>query len=175
MYNRQLWFESPIQAAPTSNLSGIGLAGGIVTYQSDGSASVWGSISTALDMALNTAVKVTDQNGKPVVMSKFDGGWLANGCPLNVFFGQGWITGQQDALKAAGMTQCLPAAPLSLGPVPQSVTTPPPAGAPFTTTLTTGGLVTVPSPAAPQTGIFGPGYGGPTPPVPINDTGGMSE
>lgn len=157
MYNREMWFESPVQAAPTIGLSGMGLAGGIVTYQADGSASTWGSISTGLDSALQTAVKVTDQNGTPIVMSKFEGGWLANGCPLNVYFGSGWITGQQDALRQAGMTQCLPAAPLSVATVPQSVTTPPPGGPAFTTTLTQGGIVTTPAQAAPQTAVMVPG------------------
>lgn len=181
MYNREMWFESPIQAAPTIGLGGMGLAGGIVTYQADGSASTWGSISTGLDQALQTAVKVTDQNGTPIVMSKFDNGWLANGCPLNVYFGSGWISGQQDALRQAGMTQCLPAAPLTQGTVPQSVTTLPPGGRAFTTTLTQGGIVTTPAATAPQTAVMVPGApasptmydtGGAAPtPAPYNDFG----
>ena len=168
MYNKPMWFESLVQPAITHRLAGPGLSGGLVVYQGDGTASVYGSISQALGNALASAVKVTDQNGTPVTMTQLpnNGGWLANGCPLNVYFGQGWITGQQDALRAIGMTQCLPAAPVTQGSVPQSVTTPPPGGPAYTTTLTTGGMVTGPSAAAPQQTILSPGA--PTPAVPID-------
>lgn len=94
----------------------------IVTWQSDGTASVWNSISQALAQAINSAVKITDQGGNPIqVISIIPGqgivpngtpgsGYLANGCPLNVFFGGAWQPGQQDVLKALGITACLPVA-----------------------------------------------------------------
>jgi hypothetical protein len=169
MYNRPMWFESLVQPAITHRLAGPGLAGGLVVYQGDGSASVYGSISQALGNALATAVKVTDQNGTPVTMTQLpnNGGWLANGCPLNVYFGQGWITGQQDALRAIGMTQCLPAAPVTQGTVPASATYNP-GGPAYTPTLTTGGIVTGPSATAPQQTVYSSAT--PTPAVPI-DTG----
>ena len=173
MYNRKMWFEELTQPAMTTGLSGMGLAGGLVVYQGNGQASVYGSISQALGDALATASKVTDQNGTPVTMVQLpnNGGWLANGCPLNVWFGQGWLPGQQDALRAMGNTQCLPAAPLTQGTVPQAVTTLPTVQAPaFTTTLVTGGIVNEPALPAPVQTIFGPSGGVPSPTVPV-DTG----
>lgn len=63
------------------------------------------SITASLDQALRSP-GATATN---VYMEEFAGGWLANGCPLNVYFGQGWLPGQQEALRAAGKTACLPA------------------------------------------------------------------
>ena len=80
----------------------------LVTYQSDGTASVWIGISQALADALNTATKISDQAGNPLSLQNFQGGFLVNGCPLNVWFGQGWLPGQQDALQQAGIISCLP-------------------------------------------------------------------
>jgi hypothetical protein len=64
------------------------------------------SISIELDQALRKPGAMATN----VYMEQFAGGWLANGCPLNVYFGQGWLPGQEDALRAAGKTACLPAA-----------------------------------------------------------------
>lgn len=64
------------------------------------------SITVALDNALRTPGAVATN----VFMEEFAGGWLANGCPLNVYFGQGWLPGQEAALRAAGKTACLPTA-----------------------------------------------------------------
>lgn len=60
-------------------------------------------------------------------VSQFMGGFLLDGCPLNVIFGQGWISGQQEALTSHGITCGAPAmsptAPVSsAGPIPGSTT-----------------------------------------------------
>jgi hypothetical protein len=62
------------------------------------------SISVELDQALRKPGAMATN----VYMEQFAGGWLANGCPLNVYFGAGWLPGQQEALRAAGKTACLP-------------------------------------------------------------------
>jgi hypothetical protein len=54
---------------------------------------------------------VRDAVGRQVQVSSFMGGWLIDGCPLNVVYGEGWVAGQQEALKAAGMVNCLPEPP----------------------------------------------------------------
>lgn len=51
---------------------------------------------------------VKDSSGRTVQVMRFLGGFLVDGCPLNVAYGDGWIPGQQDALKAAGITPCVP-------------------------------------------------------------------
>lgn len=59
------------------------------------------------------------------VVTQFGGGFLLDGCPLNVIFGQGWISGQQEALHSAGITcgasAMTPTVPtVSAGPIPGS-------------------------------------------------------
>ena len=82
----------------------------LVTYQSDGTASVWTGISQALAYALSSATKISDQQGNVLSLQQLpnNGGFLVNGCPLNVWFGQDWLPGQIDALTNLGITQCLP-------------------------------------------------------------------
>lgn len=43
-------------------------------------------------------------NGTPYDVMQFLGGYLFDGCPLNVVLGQGWLAGQQEALQQAGIT-----------------------------------------------------------------------
>lgn len=69
----------------------------------DGSTKTFTSMTPALDYALQQGGKVLDQNGAPMIMSQFQGGWLANNQPLNVVAGQAWMPGQQQALHAAGI------------------------------------------------------------------------
>jgi len=72
----------------------------------------YSTIDSALDIALRSNQPVFDEYGREMRVSMFMGGWLLNDCPLNVVFGQGWLAGQMDALLSAGITGCLPAAPM---------------------------------------------------------------
>lgn len=58
---------------------------------------------------------VRDSGGRQLSVQSFMGGWLVEGCPLNVVYGEPWIAGQQEALEAAGIRGCLPHA----APTPQ--------------------------------------------------------
>ncbi len=44
--------------------------------------------------------------GVNAYVEPFAGGYLANGCPLNVYFGEPWIAGQKEALLAANKVTC---------------------------------------------------------------------
>lgn len=59
------------------------------------------------------------------VVTQFMGGFLLDGCPLNIIFGQGWQPGQQAALQSGGITcnasMMTPTVPTtSAGPIPGS-------------------------------------------------------
>lgn len=103
----------------------------LVTFQSDGTASVWVGISQALAEAMRTATKITDQAGNVLnVQSYLPGhgivasgtpgsGYIVNGCPLNVWFNNTWLDGQQADLQQDGVTACLPQTnPVTTDPVP---------------------------------------------------------
>jgi hypothetical protein len=177
MYGRGVpkWFESPIQPAITSQLRGLGSTNQLNVDMPNGTTEMFYSITQDLGTALG-------QGGRPwreftisgnlqrhyYTVTTFMGGFLLDGCPLNVIFGQGWIAGQQDALNAAGivphcpelttvpgqsMTPTVPILTTATGPIP-SQTFQPPQAAVFTPTLTSGGIVTAPSPAAPNTTVY---------------------
>lgn len=53
---------------------------------------------------LAAGYRILRQDGTLANMTTFQGGWLADGEPLNVVLGRGWVPGQQEALVAAGIT-----------------------------------------------------------------------
>jgi len=105
----------------------------------------YSSITPALDQALASGYPVMSADGSHAyavqrfsVPQQYGGGsgWLLDGCPLNVIFGQGWISNpdQIGALKTAGVVPtCLtPGSPEYLqffGTAPQGAQpAPPPEG-----------------------------------------------
>ncbi len=101
-------------------LSGMG---GIRVQTADGGVENFSSIVVRLDEMLQ---KLTQQGGSvtnPATghvyrVSQFANGWLLDGCPLNVVFGQGWVPGQREALQAAGITPGCPENVVSAPMVP---------------------------------------------------------
>lgn len=176
MYGRGVpqWFESPIQPAITHQLSGLGSPNQLEVDMPDGSYKLFFGITTDLDAALKAGGRpkrpdlVIGGNVTPqgyYVLTTFEGGWLLDGCPLNVIFGQGWLPGQQEALQSAGIfPSCPQVQPMQQVTPTQTVQTlpfPSPTGttinAPvFTPTLTTGGLVTSFTPIAPGQTVYSP-------------------
>lgn len=63
----------------------------------------WNKLPADLDSR-----SVKDSDGRAVQVMRFLGGFLVDGCPLNVIYGEGWINGQKEALLAAGITPCVP-------------------------------------------------------------------
>lgn len=61
-------------------------------------------------------------SGAPYVLSEpfgSGGGYLFDGCPLNIILGKGWIAGQLEALKEMGITCALPSStPVSVAAGP---------------------------------------------------------
>lgn len=181
MYDRPLWFESAVQAAPTRSLrglAGMGSVNQLAVDMPDQTVRIFYGITTDLGAALSGGGKPQRPynfaqynvqspqwglapNGYYNVTT-FMGGFLLDGCPLNVIFGQGWQAGQQAALQQAGivptcpqvspMTPTVPlqlANPLATAPPSQTyVPMTPPS---YTVTSPASGMVTGPSPAAPQT------------------------
>lgn len=167
------WFESPIQAAMTHQLGDLGSPNQLNVDLPNGTTQIYYGITQDLGTALG-------QGGRPwrefttsgntqrhyYTVTTFMGGFLLDGCPLNIIFGQGWIAGQQEALSGAGivphcpdligpqaMVSVVTPTTTQTAPIP-SVTFTPPQGAVFTPTLTTGGIVTAPAPAAPNTTVY---------------------
>lgn len=86
-------------------------------------------VSVELDTALRNSDVILDAND--MLMEKkllSNGGWLLNGCPLNVIFDQPWLPGQRELLEELGI-ECTghSAAPNVLA-IPGG--TPPPIGQP---------------------------------------------
>lgn len=67
-----------------------------------------GSIQKFSDNAGGQIDAAMNQGGIGVnaYVEPFAGGYLANGCPLNRYFGQPWLPGQREALRAAGKLTC---------------------------------------------------------------------
>ena len=78
-----------------------------LTVYVDGQYQKFDGITAALGDALNRGQAVRP-DGSYYSTTTFLGGFLLDGCPLNIIFNQGWLTGQIDALKSAGiMPTCL--------------------------------------------------------------------
>lgn len=180
MYNaNQLrWFESPMQPAITQRLDGLGSANQLAVEMPDQTIRMFYSITTDLGAALSAGGRPqrsydgTTMQGQPPVwgvspngyytVTQFMGGFLLDGCPLNVIFGQGWLPGQQAALAASGIIPTCPqvrpmAQPVATSivqsaPIPSATFVPTSGG--FTPTLTTGGIVTGSTPAAPSQVVY---------------------
>jgi len=81
--------------------------GGKLTVYVDGQYVQFDGITTALGDALARG-KALRPDGSYYTTTSFLGGFLLDGCPLNVIFNQGWLPGQIDALKSGGiMPTCL--------------------------------------------------------------------
>jgi hypothetical protein len=98
------------------------LGASIAVRMPDGSTLDFSGISTDLQNAILAGGKPMRPDGSYYNTQLFMGGWLFDNCPLNVILGQGWLPGQMDALKAAGLTPYCP----QYQP-PGSVALPPPA------------------------------------------------
>jgi len=192
------WPESPTTAAPTfRGLDGLGSLNQLNVDMPDGTTQMFYGVVPALDQALQAGGKPRRPdlvvNGATVtqgyyIVTTFLGGYLFDGCPLNIIFGQGWLPGQQTALQNAGIQPACaqlmtPAAPqqnvqfTSLqAPVTSAAATNPISAiqafqAPgYTNTLTTGGMVTTPAPVAPSQTV----YSGQAPIIPVGSTSSPS-
>jgi hypothetical protein len=52
-----------------------------------------------------------DANGAQMRVQEFEGGYLLNGAPINVWMGQGWYSGQQEALRPYWQSGQVPTPP----------------------------------------------------------------
>lgn len=168
--NRSMWRESPVQPAPTRHLRGLG-GDPLRVIMPDGSLKFFNGITEDLDAAFKAGGRPTSPNGGFAQLSQFQGGWLVDNCPLNVIFGQGWLPGQQEALKASGLTAACaqlpmqPAAPTTTSVTAPSPTFTPSQGAAFTSTSP--GSYTMPrGPVAAQTQVISSSV-----PAPVLDPG----
>ena len=105
-------------------------------------------------------------------VTQFMGGYLLDGCPLNVIFGQGWQAGQQQALQAAGITcsagAMIPAVQTQstmIAPIPTVTGGTGPQGSVFTPTGGTSVLIAAPGTGSAAPVTAGGGGGGPIQPV----------
>lgn len=133
----------------------------------NGTENTYSTIDPQIAADLSGGGKPIRPGGGYYNVTMFEGGYLFDNCPLNVILGNGWISGQQAALYAAGITPDCPQvgpvgvaamnppAPLTVAPV-----VPAPAastqivnGPAFVQTSTAPGVVTTASPAAPTTSV----------------------
>lgn len=84
------------------------LGAAIVVRMPDGSNQQFSGISTDLQNAILAGGRPMRPDGSFYATQLFMGGWLFDNCPLNVILGEGWLPGQLDALKAAGLTPYCP-------------------------------------------------------------------
>lgn len=75
-------------------------------------------LSTGSSLSTPGTVVVDGVSNHQYTITTFLGGFLLDGCPINVVLGQGWLPGQQTALIAAGLTQCVPAPGVVAGTEP---------------------------------------------------------
>lgn len=97
------------------------LGAAVAVRMPDGSMRSFSGISTDLQDAILANGQPLRPDGTPYRTEQFMGGWLFDGCPLNVIFGNGWIAGQKEALIAAGrLPQCPQVGPTTegFGPAP---------------------------------------------------------
>jgi hypothetical protein len=181
MYGRGVpkWLESPIQPAITHQLSGfdgMGSTNQLEVDMPDGSFKLFYSITSDLGAALAAGGRPKKPDiivsGSVIpqgyyTVTTFMGGYLLDGCPLNVIFGQGWIQGQQEALAAAGIYPNCPQvkAMVPVSPLETTMNTPilSTAGttinAPaFTPTMPSGttGVLSFASPVTPAQTVYSP-------------------
>jgi hypothetical protein len=116
-----MYYSTVVRGSGRRRSTGLsGLSGPVGPIVIDGQ--TYTAINQALAMALNSG-KPVSVNGQTVQVVQLpnNGGFLLNGCPLNVVLGQGWLPGQQDALRQQNITTCLPLAappvPTGSGPV----------------------------------------------------------
>lgn len=116
-----MYYSTVLRGSGRRRSTGLsGLSGPVGPIVIDGQ--TYTAINQALAMALNSGKPVT-VNGQSVQIVQLpnNGGFLLDGCPLNVVLGQGWLPGQQDALRQQNITTCLPLAappvPTGSGPV----------------------------------------------------------
>jgi len=73
-----------------------------LTVYVDGQYKQFSSINNDLGAALTRGQPIKP-DGSAYTVTSFLGGFLLDGCPLNVILGQGWLPGQIDALKGGGI------------------------------------------------------------------------
>lgn len=177
--------QDPIRPVRSVSKRLAGLAGAPITIEMpDGTVHTYNTIDPAISTDLNSGGRPIRPGGGYYTVTLFMGGFLFDNCPLNVILGNGWISGQIEALTQAGLQPGCPQygpATLALTTTPSTIAAPttyapsvPPVagttiqGPAYTNTVTTGGIVTQPSTIAPQTGVSAPGV---TPPS-ITGSGG---
>lgn len=84
------------------------LGASIVVRMPDGTNQEFSGISIELQNAILAGGRPMRPDGSFYSVQQFMGGWLFDNCPLNVILGQGWIEGQMEALKNAGLTPYCP-------------------------------------------------------------------
>lgn len=96
-----------------------GFGGSLSVRMPNQSVQIFSGITSDLDAAFKAGGVPLKADGSAYSLTNFQGGYLLDGCPLNVVFGQGWLPGQTDALKAAGLTNCpqFPLPPVSTPPL----------------------------------------------------------
>lgn len=91
----------------TSPVAGAVTGAGVIAFKMPGGAVQSVTDNTFFASAIAVGGIPIRADGSNFDVTMFGGGYLLDGCPLNVVFGTGWLAGQQDALRAAGLTRCL--------------------------------------------------------------------
>lgn len=119
-----------------------GMNGSMTIRMPDGSARTVTAIGAEFAEALAAGGVPMGPGGIPYRLEMFQGGYLFDECPGNVVLGNGWMPGQEDALRAAGKVRCLPAGAAPASTAAPVVTTPerPVVPSPLQNRFTAGGV-----------------------------------
>lgn len=58
------------------------------------------------------------EDGTPFKLQKFEGGYLLDGAPINVWMGEGWFEGQQELLRPLWASGEIPSPPSNVIAIP---------------------------------------------------------
>lgn len=70
----------------------------------DGTKKTFSGLDESLNQALQNGGKIVRNDGSLAAPEQFNGGWIADNKPLNVWLGQGWTEGQRESLTQSGRT-----------------------------------------------------------------------
>lgn len=138
-YDKEFTAYRAAQATPAGNTGNLAndnivrqdpnqaASSGLQVRLANGTTQTFKKVDEGLNRALKAGGKILDPlTGQPMTMTaNVYGGWLANGLPLNVVNGDGWMEGQREIMSnyyAAGWRPGQPAlAPDKAPPIPQNI------------------------------------------------------
>jgi hypothetical protein len=74
-----------------------------------------GQLSTAIEDYHFIPIR---EDGSPFKVQKFEGGYLLDGAPINVWMGEGWFSGQQELLRPLWASGEIPTPPANVVAIP---------------------------------------------------------